>query len=221
MNIANVMGSGVDGLRNPEAVRAPLERSATLRDGTRVRLDLLGPADRADLLACFAGLSRRSRYLRFFSAMDELPARILDGLLNTDPDRHVAICARLRNANDRIESRIVGVAHYFRMDGSPGTAEASVAVVDTLHGRGLGRLLLRAIAAHARVNGIAKLRAYALAENACMRHILLASRGAIVERDGPVEVYDIDIGARSAIPSGSPRVTAEMRVACREIVSPL
>jgi len=184
------------------AGRAPLERIRTLRDGARVRLDLLGPADRADLLAGFTGLSRRSRYLRFFSAMGELPARILDGLLNTDPYQHVAIGARLLNANGRIEGPIVGVARYFRTEGLVDTAEPAVAVVDILHGRGLARVLLRAITAHARANGITRFRAHALADNARIRQILLASQGVLVERDGPVVVYDIDIRAREVAPGG-------------------
>jgi GNAT superfamily N-acetyltransferase len=181
---------------------APLERIRTLRDGVRVRLDLLGPADRADLLAGFTGLSRRSRYLRFFSAMGELPMRILDGLLNTDPYQHVAIGARLLDANGRIEGPIVGVARYFRTAGAADTAEPAVAVVDALHERGLGRLLLRAITAHARANGIARFRAHALADNSRIRQILLASQGVLVERDGPVVVYDIDIRAREVAPGG-------------------
>jgi GNAT superfamily N-acetyltransferase len=179
-----------------------LGRNGTLRNGGRVRLDLLGPLDRADLLAGFAGLSRRSRYLRFFSAMGELPTRILDGLLNTDPYQHVAIGARLVDANDRVEAPIVGVARYFKTDGTTDTAEPAVAVIDALHGRGLGRLLLRAITAHARANGIKRFRAHALADNARIRQILLASQGVLVERDGPVVVYVVVIRAREVAPGG-------------------
>jgi GNAT superfamily N-acetyltransferase len=178
----------------------PADRVRALRDGGRVRLDLLGRGDRADLLAGFAGLSRRSRYLRFFSAMGELPTRILDSLLNTDPHQHVAIAARIVDANDCVEAPVVGVARYFRMEGAPDVAEPAVAVVDALHGRGLGRVLLRAITAHARVNGIASFRAHALADNTRIRQILHASRGVLVERDGPVVVYDIDIRAREVAP---------------------
>lgn len=184
------------------AAQAPLERLRILRDGSRVRLDLLGPADRADLLAGFAGLSRRSRYLRFFSAMGELPARILDGLLNTDPDHHVAIGARLLDPNDRVEAPIVGVARYFRTTDASDVAEPAVAVIDALHERGLGRVLLRAMTAHARANGITRFRAHALADNARIRRILAASQGVLVERDGPVVVYEVDIRKREVAPGG-------------------
>src|SRR5262245_31076942 len=178
----------------------PAERVRRLRDGGRVRLDLLGAGDRADLLAGFAGLSRRSRYLRFFSAMGELPTRILDGLLNTDRYQHVAIGARIVTADDRVEAPIVGVARYFRTDGAAGIAEPAIAVVDALHGRGLGRVLLRAITAHGRANGIERFRAHALSDNTRIRQILHASHGVLVERDGPIVVYDIDIRAREVAP---------------------
>jgi len=170
----------------------------SLADGRYVRLDLLGGADRQDLLAGFEGLSRRSRYLRFFSAMGELPVRIVDGLLNTDALLHVAIGARLLADNGSVQSPIVGVARYFRTSDSESFAEPAVAVVDALHGHGLGRLLLRCISRHARDNGITRFRAHALADNARIRQILAQSRGILVERDGAVVVYDVDIRKRSS-----------------------
>jgi GNAT superfamily N-acetyltransferase len=169
----------------------------TLTDGTAVRLDLIGPRDRNDLVAGFTGLSRRSRYLRFFSAMPDLPGPLLDSLLNTDTDYHVAIGARLLDADGLAAAPIVGVARYFRVaDGAPDTVEPAVAVVDSLHGRGLGKLLLKAMTRHARSRGITKMRAHALADNARIRQILAASHAVLVERDGPVLVYDVDIRSR-------------------------
>ncbi len=173
------------------------EPTHTLADGTSVRLDLIGPLDRNDLLAGFRGLSRRSRYLRFFSAMPHLPAPLLDSLLNTDTHHHVAIGARLIEPGGRVAAPIVGVARYFRVtDWENDAAEPAVAVIDRLHGRGLGRLLLKALTRHARANGIAKMRAHALADNIRIRQILAASDAVLVERDGPVMVYDVDIRSR-------------------------
>ena len=80
-----------------------------LPDGTSIRLSPLTPADRTDLLTGYEHLSRRTRYLRFFSAMPHLPARILDGLLDTDEDNHVAIAARRVDADGNTSPEIVGV----------------------------------------------------------------------------------------------------------------
>jgi GNAT superfamily N-acetyltransferase len=164
-----------------------------LVDGTRVRLDPLGRADRDDLLTGFADLSRRSRYLRFFSAMPRLNDRLLEQLLDTDPVRHVAIGARLVDADGHVEGRIVGVARYFVSEESNDTVEPAVAVIDELHGRGLGILLLKTLTKWARSRGFATMRTHTLADNARIRRIVDASRGVLVERDGPVLIYDVDI----------------------------
>ena len=76
------------------------------------------------------------------------------------------------------------------------TAEPAVAVIDALHGLGLGRLLLHEVTRYARSRGITRFRAHALAENQRVRRILEVSQGVIVERDGPVVVYDVDIRPR-------------------------
>jgi hypothetical protein len=87
-----------------------------LTDGSRVRLDFLGPGDREDLLNGFEGLSKRSRYLRFFSPMPSLPPFIVDGLLSTDGSDHVAIGARQLSAGGEVRPAVVGVARYSRAD---------------------------------------------------------------------------------------------------------
>jgi GNAT superfamily N-acetyltransferase len=174
----------------------PFEPVQVLADGARVRLDLLGPTDRDDLLLGFADLSRRSRYLRFFSAMPRLHDALLAKLLDTDGDHHVAIGARVIGPDDHIEGRIVGVARYYVPDGENDTVEPAVAVVDALHGLGLGRILLDALTRYARAHRVTTMRAHALADNTRIRHILAASRGVLVDRDGPVLIYDVDIRPR-------------------------
>ena len=69
------------------------EETRRLPDGTRVRLRLLGPGDRAKLLAGFERLSDESRYARFFTAMPRLSETMLDRLLDTDGWKHLAIVA--------------------------------------------------------------------------------------------------------------------------------
>jgi hypothetical protein len=86
----------------PGAADSQWPRYRTLRRGQRVRLDLGGPADRDDLLEGFRGLSPRSRYLRFFTGMPELPPRVVDGLLRTDASDHVAVGARLIGADGTV-----------------------------------------------------------------------------------------------------------------------
>ncbi|MEQ8861560.1 MAG: GNAT family N-acetyltransferase [Pseudomonadales bacterium] len=173
-------------------------------------LAFIGPADRADLLRGFEGLSSRSRYLRFFSRMRMLPTFIVDGLVNTDGTDHVAIGARLIDESGHVDPTVVGVARFFRAESGATVAEPSVAVVDTLQGRGLGRLLLRRLTREARAQGITHFRAHALADNARIRRILRASNGTIVEHDGPVLVYDVDIRRRGSRPGRLRRMLGAM-----------
>jgi GNAT superfamily N-acetyltransferase len=170
--------------------------SHRLPDGTFVKLALLGRADRADFLAGYELLSRRSRYLRFFSAMPELPEQIIDGLLDTDPKNHVAIGARVVDPDGNIAPEIIGVARYYRRSDSERSVEPSVVVADDLQGHGLGRLLLRMITRYARAHGVTRFRAHTLAENERVRHIMDSANAVLVERDGAVVVYDVEIPPR-------------------------
>lgn len=167
--------------------------TVALADGTRVSLAFISPKDRGDLRRGFEGLSSRSRYLRFFSSMPTLPGFILDGLVNTDGHDHVAIGARLIDPAGRLQPEIVGVARYLRERPGASVAEPSVAVVDALHGRGLGSLLLRRLRRAARDHGIDHYRAHALVDNDPIRNMLRASKGRVVTNEGPVLVYDVDL----------------------------
>lgn len=173
-----------------------------LPDGRQVELDFLTAGDRADLIDGFQGLSRRSRYLRFFSAMPELPDFIADGLLNTDRANHVAICARLIDADGHRLRPVIGVARYFRAADSEHVAEPAIAVVDDLHGLGLGKRLLRRLSAVARANGVTHFRAQTLDSNRTMRRMLIDANAQFVEQDNDVLTYEIDIRKSANAPRG-------------------
>ena len=194
---------GADAATGADRITQPrLPCRYTLQDGRQVELDFLGPGDREDLLAGFQGLSPRSRYLRFFSAMPELPDFIAEGLLKTDRTHHVAIGARLLDDRGRPMPPVVGVARYFRTAESQRVAEPAIAVVDDLHGVGLGKRLLRRLSAIARSNGVIRFRAQVLQGNRRV-HILLAEANAeFVDQDDGVLTYQIDIRKSARPPRG-------------------
>ncbi len=173
-----------------------------IRDGRQVHLAFLSPVDRADLITGFEGLSSQSRYLRFFSSMPDLPDFITDGLLRTDASNHVAIGARLVDRNDKVEPPIIGVARYFRSSESMNIAEPAIAVVDKYHHLGLGKLLLRRLSRFARINGVTHFRAPVLSENKRIKTILGSAAAEIVEQDGAVMIYDVDIRKSAPAPRG-------------------
>jgi GNAT superfamily N-acetyltransferase len=168
-----------------------------LRDGTPVRLRLIGPADRARLAAGFEKLSRESRYLRFFTAMPHLPERMLDRLVATDGWKHVAIGAEVAS-DDPAAAEGLGVARFIRLDDAPDVAEVAVAVVDAKQGLGLGSLLLRALLDAARERGVHRFRAMLLSENASARALVeeLAEEVSVRRENGCL-VYEVILPERT------------------------
>lgn len=147
-----------------------------LRDGARVLVRPLVPADRDELVARYEALSPRSQRMRFVSAPTHLSGALLDHLLDVDFVDRFALVATLI---DEPGSPSVGVGRFFRSRTDPSTADAAVTVIDEHQGRGIGTLLLTELVAAAMRAGIACFTADVLWEN----HDLLASLrevGAVV-----------------------------------------
>ena len=152
-------------------------QTSTLRDGTEVRLREQSDGDRALLAEFFAGLSQRSRYLRFMSGVPaQLPSRLLDILDAADGRSHVGLIAVHRG-------RAVCAARYIRAADGTSQAEVAITVADEFQGQGLGRLMLRELMRRAAASGIDRLRFEMLAENRAVR-ALVASLGASQRSDG-------------------------------------
>jgi GNAT superfamily N-acetyltransferase len=110
--------------------------------------------------AVFAGLSPRSRYLRFHSPVPRLPMSVRARLVDVDGCRHLAVVA------ETCEDGPIGLAQAF--GAGHGTADIAVAVVDAWQRRGVGRRLLTALAALAEEVGYTELRGSVLPENVAM-----------------------------------------------------
>ena len=136
--------------------------AASLRDGTPVRLRPIAPKDRERLVEGWKHLSSKSRYLRFMRPKGELSDGDLTYLTQIDYSDHFAWAAETL---DTADTPGVGIARYIRVADEPEVAEAALAVVDELQRRGLGRLLLEALAQSARANGISRFRAYVAGSN--------------------------------------------------------
>lgn len=170
-----------------ETVSTPhpvLPYDVTLDDGTRLHLRLGTSADREALIAGFEHLSPESRTSRFFTAMPRLAPTFLDRLLDVDRSRHVAIAAFDRDRPGEVgeEGFGVGVARYHRNADDPTEAEAAVAVIDEYQGRGIGRILLDALVAHAIGEGVETFTAMVLTSNQAMLHVF-ADMGASIDWD--------------------------------------
>jgi GNAT superfamily N-acetyltransferase len=164
-----------------------------LDDATRLTLRPVRPDDKWRLREILAGMSVRSRTMRFFVPRTHLSDGELRYLTELDGFDHFAILA-LRG------DETVGVARFVRLGAGQCVAEPALAVVDRLQARGLGRVLLDRLAAAARERGIARLEGEMLTENHAMRHLLarVATRVALRIAPSPEGLsFSLDIAAPS------------------------
>ena len=144
-----------------------------------------GRGDGEAIRAFLAGLSPRTRYLRFFTgAPGTTPAALRR--LTGDGENIDAVVAT-------VGGTIVGHAMAADTTGPAGTlvSEIGVAVTDTRQGQGVGTALTHALAARARARGASVIAMDVLAENRqVMAMIADHWPGAHYDRSGPyVTVY--------------------------------
>src|SRR3954454_8415099 len=149
----------------------------TLRDGSRIAIRPIEPADRAMLAEGFERLSPESRYRRFFGPMPALRERDLDYLTNVDHHDHEALVVTDANTGAG-----VAVARFVRT--GPDVAEPAIVVADDWQGRGVGGALLDALAARAREEGITRFDAPVLATNTEAIRLLSSVGQTSVRHDG-------------------------------------
>jgi acetyltransferase len=145
-----------------------------LADGRQVQLRAIGPQDAGAMQAFVSALTPRSRYRRFFFGAHTLSEPALRALTAVDQYRHVALAAFVDEcAPGDLEARIVADARYVRQDQGC-AAEIAIAVADDWQRQGLGRLLMRRLAEHARQAGVCTLFGYVLPENTPMQALMSA-----------------------------------------------
>ena len=137
----------------------------TLRDGTAAGLRPIYPGDQQELMRGEPLFSATTRYRRFLGVEQVTPAlaRYLTEVNYVDHFAWVAV--------DSADASAGGVT-YVRSASDGALADISFLIEDEFQGRGLGTLLMGAVAIAARRNGISRFSADVLAENAPMRAIL-------------------------------------------------
>jgi GNAT superfamily N-acetyltransferase len=109
-------------------------------------------------------MSVESRYTRFMSSLQELPAHMLERAVNPKQESELQLVAVSGNGP---QETIVGGARYAAAAGSK-ECEFALAVVDDWQGVGLARQLLEALIRAARARGFERMEGYILASNAPM-----------------------------------------------------
>ncbi|MDT4939908.1 MAG: hypothetical protein QOG80_3579 [Pseudonocardiales bacterium] len=156
------------------------EADVVAADGGTVHLRPICPSDAEALVRFHAGLSARTRYLRYFSAYPRIPERDLIRFTHVDHHDRVAIIVELGD-------EIIAVGRYERTTGTD-EAEVAFVVADVHQGRGIGSVLLEHLAAAARENGVKQFHAIVLAENSAMIRVF---RDAGYEMTRQVELGEV------------------------------
>jgi RimJ/RimL family protein N-acetyltransferase len=170
-----------------------LERAVVLSDGTRVFIRPIRPDDERRLAELYSRLGERTAYQRFFTLRRTLPAAWFHSFANVDYRRRLALVAEHDTRGGR---ELVGVGRYEPTE-QEDTAEVAFVVEDGWQGRGLGSVLVDEVLGAAAARGIRRFRAYVLADNNRMLH-LLAGHADILERRLEDGVVELIFTARSA-----------------------
>jgi len=154
--------------RWPDRAKKPCapRRSVTVMQAMYVNGITIRPlrnGDATTVLTLFGRLGERSRASRFCGAKPRLTDAELDLLSRVDANRHV-LDPYLGG-----DARPAGIARLVR-DGR--SAEIALSVADELRGRGVGTVLLEALAADARAAGITSFVATVCGDNPSMLGIL-------------------------------------------------
>lgn len=143
-------------------------RRLALADGSFVEVREIEPGDAGALRQLVGRSSERSRYLRFFGSMKELPEEQARRFAEVDGARRYALVA----VDPFRDDEIVAVVRY-EVDGvSEGSAEYAALVEDRMQKKGLGLALTVHLVEAARERGITSLHAYVLPENTGMLQLL-------------------------------------------------
>jgi len=149
------------------------------RDGTRLFLRPVRPADEDLLKDFFYRLSPDTIYLRYAGVRKTLPHADRLRIANVDYESEMTIVAVAIDEDGH--ERVVGLGTYV-VDHKRNEAETAFMVADEYQGRGIGAALFRRLADVARTKGLRALVADVLPQNAPMFRILRKS-GLTVEID--------------------------------------
>ena len=169
------------------AVAGFAPQTLELKDGTKVHIRPIEPADEPLLHEAVASMSERSVYFRFFTPLKRMPDAMAHRLAVVDYKDRFAVVATSHRPSGK--ERILGVARYDRAAGTD-VAETAVAVVDEFQRRGLGSALLTILARVGRENGIKTFSLIVLPENQQML-VLLRKMGWIHQARLAGGVYEI------------------------------
>ncbi len=166
---------------------ATYQADVVLRNGSTVTLRSPRADDGAALVALSRHLASGSLYSRF-STTPRPPADEIAGMLQASPELQIVLVAESAGA-------LVAVASCHRDDEEPDRAEVTFSVDERMQGRGLGTLLLEALARLAWARAIRTFDAYVLSGNDDMLRVFRDS-GFSTTRELQAGVFHVRLELR-------------------------
>lgn len=169
-------------------MRQPHLKAVKMRlgDGTPTLFRPILRTDGPLLLEGFTRLSDRSRYQRFMGSVHELTPEMLARLTDVDHWHHAGWAAFDISGREAVG---VAVGRYCTYEDAPTRADIALTVVDTHHGRGIGRVLMRLLGYTARRNDIRTFDCVTFNSNRAMKNLFLGIGGHVrLVEDGVVEM---------------------------------
>jgi len=139
-----------------------LERHVTLLTGEKVLIRPLIVADATLYPDFLSDVTTEDLRLRFFAAMREVSAEMIDKLIHYDPATAMAFVAI-----EEQSGRLLGVVRLHD-DASGENGEFAILTRSHLKGHGLGWLMMKHMIAYAKDKGLKTVRGQVLGENATM-----------------------------------------------------
>lgn len=171
---------------------AQVRRSARLKDGQRIIIREIRRGDRHLIDEGLRHLSPRSRFRRFRGGKAGRSADEMDRLI--DPDDHDAFAlAAVAKGGPGGRSMPVGVARFVRIEPGGDSAELALTIVGSFRDKGVGTLLLAALARQAEACGLRRLIAFVHPENSGMRGLANRFHAAGKRRDTDEIEYEFDV----------------------------
>jgi acyl-CoA synthetase (NDP forming)/GNAT superfamily N-acetyltransferase len=156
---------------------------ALLADGATVEIRPARPGDFDAVRDMHQKMSPDNLYLRFFSLSPVAGERAAGRICREPAPDHASLLAVL-------DGEVVGYGSYEELGGGYPAAEVAFAVVDDVHNRGVGTLLLEHLISLARSRGVRTLVAETLLENALMLKVF-ANAGLQAQRSLADGVYEL------------------------------
>jgi acetyl coenzyme A synthetase (ADP forming)-like protein len=174
----------------PRYIPVPCQEAAEsgrliLRDGTTAQIRVAQPSDELSILAFFQGLSTEAKRRRFFTSAAPTLEQVAKLCDSSDPD--AALTLLVTRVLDG-KSHVMAAGSYHKKRSR--IAEVAFAVDDSIHGKGLGTLLLERLALVAARHGFERFWALTQFDNREMLEVFRQSGFAVEERmeGGFVEV---------------------------------